>query len=670
MPRWFLSYHSSDQAVAEQLKAAIEHKDSASQVFFAPTGMRAGGSWTVQLAQEIARANAFILLIGKRVGPWQVLEYDEALDKWASSASAFPLIVILLEGHNAPGLPFLRRLHWITTPNPASDKDIGRLFDAASDRGSSPSELWRHTSPYRGLEAMEEKDSDYFFGRERETIEVLSALHGASDRLPVLIGNSGVGKSSVAQAGVLAALKRQAWPEAANAPGAWPAVFQYTRQWSFLSLKPGADPLKALVEKFLDTWQFDATDFERIRQQNGLISLLRDGKATLPDLIDATERRRKELDQPRPPGFLLYIDQGEELYVRPEEGQRRRFSELIAQALPDPRLHIMMSMRSDFLGHLQNDEALFKARQQIDIPPLREEALREIVGRPAQLLSARFENDELIEIISRHTAEDSAKEVGALPLLSYTLDDMWTRMVQRGDGTLRLPPRSFELGSVLADRANTFLEMHPGTEDALRHVLTLRLATVRENGEPTRRSAARAEFSDTEWRLVSELVDYPNRTPRCASAPGVRKRAEVESGERVLEITGVSVKEQKPIDAWAEEGLQRKLEFLGGDMQNNCTITVPGTAQHVITVGAIGTDEVVTRPHEHSSVGPSRTGLEKPELVAPGVALRPAFAGSGHGISPSPDRSVSPHPANLLSSDALSVRACSSLRQWQMTSSA
>ena len=25
-------------------------------------------------------------------------------------------------------------------------------------------ELWRYTSPYRGLEAMEEKDSDYFFG--------------------------------------------------------------------------------------------------------------------------------------------------------------------------------------------------------------------------------------------------------------------------------------------------------------------------------------------------------------------------------------------------------------------------------------------------------------------------------------------------------------------------
>jgi len=238
---------------------------------------------------------------------------------------------------------------------------------------------------------------------------------------------------------------------------------------------------------------------------------LRDGKATLPDLVDVTERRRKELDQPKPPAFFLYVDQGEELYVRAEEHQRRRFSELLAQALSDPRLRAMMSLRSDFLGHLQNDEQLFKARQQIDVPPLREGELREIVSRPAELLAARFENDRLVDIITRRTAEDSIKDVGALPLLSYMLDDMWTQMVRQGDGTLRLPAQSFELGGVLVGRANTFLANHPNAEDALRRVLTLQLATVREDGEPTRRRAAREEFSAEEWRLVSELADYPNR---------------------------------------------------------------------------------------------------------------------------------------------------------------
>ena len=55
-------------------------------------------------------------------------------------------------------------------------------------------------------------------------------------------------------------------------------------------------------------------------------------KTNLADLLDATERRYQELDQPKPPAFFLYIDQGEELYVRAEERQRRRFSEILAHA--------------------------------------------------------------------------------------------------------------------------------------------------------------------------------------------------------------------------------------------------------------------------------------------------------------------------------------------------
>ena len=247
-----------------------------------------------------------------------------------------------------------------------------------------------------------------------------------------------------------------------------------------------------------------------MKQQHGWTELLQ-GKGTLSDLIEATDRRRKELDQPKPPTFLLYVDQGEELYARAAEPDRRRFSELIAQALPDPRLRAMMSLRSDFLGSLQGDKPLFGARQLVEVPPLGEEELREVVSRPAQLLGARFETERLIGIIARRAAEDSVKDVGALPLLSYTLDDMWREMLKAGDGVLRLPAQSFELGGVLVERADRFLAERQGAEDALRRVLTLKLATVREDGEPTRRRAARGEFSDEEWRLVSELSGYPNR---------------------------------------------------------------------------------------------------------------------------------------------------------------
>ena len=121
------------------------------------------------------------------------------------------------------------------------------------------------------------------------------------------------------------------------------------------------------------------------------------------------------------------------------------------------------------------------------MPPLREAELHEAVSRPAALLSARFETEGLAADIARRTAEESAKDAGALPLLSYLLDDMWTAMIKRGDGVLRLPAQAMELGGVLADRANAFLARYPKAEETLRRVLTLKLATVREDGEPTRR---------------------------------------------------------------------------------------------------------------------------------------------------------------------------------------
>ena len=527
MRHWFLSYHSPDQALAERLKAALERKLMNDHVFFAPLSLRAGGFWSKTLAEEIARADAFILLVGEKgVGDWQVLEYDEALDKRVKSPD-FPVILVLLKGQTAPGLPFMRRLHWIVTADPASENDVARLINATAGTGAPLGELWRYTTPYRGLAAMEEKDSDYFFGREDKTVEILKSFDATPNQLLMLLGNSGVGKSSLAQAGVLAALKRQAWPEDADRTAEWPQAFQESRRWCFLTLRPGTEPLKSLVEAFLDTWQLGATDPERVRQQNGWIELLRDGKTTLGDLLDATERRYKELDRTKPPAFLLYVDQGEELYVRADERQRGRFSEVIGQGVADSRLYLLMSMRSDFLGELQKDEPLFKVHRKIDVPPLRETELREIVSQPAELLSARFETNGLLDIITRRTAEDSVKEVGALPLLSYTLDDMWAQMVQRGDGVLRLSAQAFELGGVLVDRADVFLDSHPKSYDQIRRIFTLKLATVREGEEPTRRRALRSEFSDEEWRLVGELADQPYRLLATATP---------ESGETYAEV--------------------------------------------------------------------------------------------------------------------------------------
>ena len=186
-----------------------------------------------------------------------------------------------------------------------------------------------------------------------------------------------------------------------------------------------------------------------------------------------------------------------------------------------------MSLRADFLGELQKDEPLYDASRKIDVPPLREAQLRELVSRPAALLRARFESTSLASDIAHRAAEDSTKDAGALPLLSYLLDDMWTRMVERGDGILRLPEGAVELGRVLVQRAEAFLDRNPKAEDKLRRIFTLKLATVREDGEPMRRRSFRSEFSDGEWRLVSELAGDPNRLLAVATPEAGKSYAEV-----------------------------------------------------------------------------------------------------------------------------------------------
>src|SRR5499426_2044668 len=245
MRRWFLSYNSQDSGLMQSLEQALRRKDPAARIFFAPTSLRPGGLWLPELAVKIADATAFVLLVGESgIGPWQAMEYYEALDRRVKQ-SDFPLVLVLREGQAAPGLPFLRQLHWVITADPASEKSLAKIMDAAAGNGAPPGEIWRHTAPYRGLAAMTESDADFFFGRGRETAEVIGALAATPDKFPVLLGNSGVGKSSLAQAGVLAALMRQDWINSAEASTAWPRVFHDSRRWCFLKLKPGTEPIRA-----------------------------------------------------------------------------------------------------------------------------------------------------------------------------------------------------------------------------------------------------------------------------------------------------------------------------------------------------------------------------------------------------------------------------------------
>jgi formylglycine-generating enzyme required for sulfatase activity/CRP-like cAMP-binding protein len=94
-------------------------------------------------------------------------------------------------------------------------------------------------------------------------------------------------------------------------------------------------------------------------------------------------------------------------------------------------------------------------------------------------------------------------------------------------GVLRLPAQSLESGGALIKSADAFLAGHPNAEHQLRRIFALKLANVREGEEPTRRRAARSEFTEEEWRLVKMLADHPYRLLVTATPNAGESYAEV-----------------------------------------------------------------------------------------------------------------------------------------------
>jgi len=220
--RVFLSYHTPDRPIALALKSAIETALPGADVYVDQSHLRHGHLWQPALFEAIAGARAFIVLVSNRIGDWQKVEYYEARDRKAKDDGfvLLPLISADRSKGAAGNLPGLAQLHWIESTEPTAPEPLSKIIAALkSEAPPKQAEPWRVINPYRGLLALEEQDADFFFGRDEKTAEVLCAIAERPGNIISLIGSSGVGKSSLVQAGVISCLKRQRWPGAAKP---WP----------------------------------------------------------------------------------------------------------------------------------------------------------------------------------------------------------------------------------------------------------------------------------------------------------------------------------------------------------------------------------------------------------------------------------------------------------------
>jgi WD40 repeat protein len=513
--RVFVSYNNTDKDAIARFVDGLARIVPSFDSYFAPRSNTGGAYWLPGLSEELTRADAVLLFLGRSVGAWQELEYYEALR--LSRAGGRPRIVPVILGMDSPGLPFLNQLHRLRSEG----QDFGDLLlhlKAAlvgADQQGASAPPWRETNPYRGLASMQTSDAAFFFGREAITGHILDLLRTRRDRVLTLVGNSGVGKSSIVNAGVLAALRSRIWP--GDLDRAWPAELQDSPSWLPVTVVPGDRPLRALGLAFAGTWLRDPGDAEA--QALKWEANLGNGSPLIA-LAEVARRELAERTQSAPPArVLLYIDQGEELYARSERGQAARFSSLIAEAVAHPGLSIVASLRADFYGRLQDDAPLFAASDRIDVPPLARDAVQLVIRKPAALLGARFEPPEMVSVI----ADATAAETGALPLLSYMMAEAWEMMRRddAADGTLRFSPGLVDVSRPLTERAERFLVEHPGQETVLRRLFTLRLAHVPKDGEPVRRRATQAECEPEEWALAQSLAGEDWRLLTASDPSGV-----------------------------------------------------------------------------------------------------------------------------------------------------
>jgi endonuclease G len=116
----------------------------------------------------------------------------------------------------------------------------------------------------------------------------------------------------------------------------------------------------------------------------------------------------------------------------------------------------------------------------------------------------------------------------------------------------------------------------------------------------------------------------------------------IDAGEWTLQIRSPVVRSPTgTVHAWIERqgGVAQFATFLNEEI----TLTIPGTADTVIAVGSVAS-ELPYQIADYSCFGPTRDGRQKPDVAAPGEDIVAADAGTPSGVRAASGTSVAaPH---------------------------
>jgi basic membrane lipoprotein Med (substrate-binding protein (PBP1-ABC) superfamily)/DNA-binding SARP family transcriptional activator len=375
----------------------------------------------------------------------------------------------------------------------------------------------RARNPFKGLRAFTEADAADFFGRSELVGELCDVLAGGAP-LVALVGPSGSGKSSLAAAGLLPALRAGA--------------VDGSDRWRIGAMVPGAAPSRE--------WQVALAT----ASCRGSPSVPVEAAAP-PDAALATTDTT-----------LVLIDQFEELFTLADHEEAARFLAVLTDTLRGAAgsVRVVVTLRGDFYDRplLHAGFADLFTSNVVNVLPLDVEALEDAVTEPARQVGVEVEPALLAELLT-----DTIGQPGALPLFQYAL----TELFEHRDGggiTLRCYHELGGLHGALSRRAEgTYADLAPRQRDIAEQVF-LRLVSPGEGTADVRRRATATELRGLDLDAV-ELADLLERFGRHRLLTFDRDPI---TGDATVEVAHEAL-----LDAWAR--LRRWIEEHRADLRRN-----------------------------------------------------------------------------------------------------
>lgn len=387
-------------------------------------------------------------------------------------------------------------------------KIVMRALPELGGREAAATAVWKKGSPFRGLQTFDYEHAPVFFGRTRAIADVLESLRrqaAAGRAFVMILGMSGGGKSSLARAGVLPMLSQ---PGVIEGVGLWRrAIFRPSDVRGDLFLGLATALLREPGIRLEGTSPEELAGVLR-SSPSAAVTLIRSALAR-----DAAELAGRTPDH-RPPEarLALLVDQMEEIFTQDwvEPQDRAQFIDTIDTLARSGRVWVVTTFRADLYPRCASIPALVALKEgagQYDLMPPTATEIGQMVRLPTRAAGLRFEED----FATNERLDDMLRDAAAvrpelLPLLQFTLEELYQR--RREDGVLTLAAYS-ELGGVegsLARRAETVYEQLPeDVQAALPRVLNVLVHMRREGQEAIgRRRASHEDFDTPEARQLLE----------------------------------------------------------------------------------------------------------------------------------------------------------------------